>query len=71
MTERSVANIPHMFTGMEITEVCADLKTFVPGRPLDDDGSGQVDRLPADLLEALVELAAIHGPGHKRADIQH
>ena len=26
-------------TGLEIEELCADLSTFIPGRPLDDDGS--------------------------------
>lgn len=26
-------------TGLKVTEVCADLNTFVPGRRLDDDGS--------------------------------
>ncbi len=26
-------------TGLEIEEVCADLTTFVPGRPLEDDGT--------------------------------
>ena len=30
-------NLAHYITGLEITEVCADLTTFVEGRPLDDD----------------------------------
>lgn len=26
-------------TGQKVTELCADLKSFVPGRPIDDDGA--------------------------------
>lgn len=26
-------------TGLRVSEVCADLHTFIPGRPIDDDGS--------------------------------
>lgn len=33
------ANLIEYVLGEEIVEVCADLHTFVPGRPLDDDGS--------------------------------
>ena len=33
------ANLAEYITGLEITEVCADLHTFIAGRPLDDDGS--------------------------------
>ena len=33
------ANLAETITGSPITEVCADLHTFVKGRPLDDDGS--------------------------------
>ncbi|MGQ9660822.1 MAG: Gfo/Idh/MocA family protein [Kiritimatiellia bacterium] len=33
------ANLAEYITGLRITEVCAELKTFVKGRPLDDDGS--------------------------------
>ncbi len=32
-------NLAEYVTGIEIAEVCADLHTFVGGRPLDDDGS--------------------------------
>ncbi|MBN2492443.1 MAG: Gfo/Idh/MocA family oxidoreductase [Planctomycetes bacterium] len=32
-------NLAHYITGLEINEVCADLRTVVPGRPLDDDGN--------------------------------
>lgn len=32
-------NLAAYVTGLEIAEVCADLKTFVKGRPLDDDGN--------------------------------
>lgn len=32
-------NLAEYITGLKITEVCADLTTFVPGRKLDDDGS--------------------------------
>jgi predicted dehydrogenase len=30
-------NLAAYITGLELAEVCADLTTFVPGRPLDDD----------------------------------
>jgi len=30
-------NLVSTITGLEISEICADLTTFVPGRPLDDD----------------------------------
>ena len=30
-------NLASYITGLELAEVCADLTTFVPGRPLDDD----------------------------------
>ncbi|MCX7590269.1 MAG: Gfo/Idh/MocA family oxidoreductase [Kiritimatiellae bacterium] len=33
------ANLAEYIVGSRITEVCADLRTFVKGRPLDDDGS--------------------------------
>jgi predicted dehydrogenase len=33
------ANLAEYVTGMEISELCADLTTFVQGRVLDDDGS--------------------------------
>ena len=32
-------NLAEYITGLKITELCADLHTFVPGRQLDDDGS--------------------------------
>ncbi len=32
-------NLVRYITGLELTEVAADLNTFIPGRPLDDDGS--------------------------------
>lgn len=32
-------NLAEYITGLEITELCADLSTFVPGRQLDDDGN--------------------------------
>jgi len=32
-------NLAEYVTGLRITELCADLSTFVPGRKLDDDGS--------------------------------
>jgi predicted dehydrogenase len=32
-------NLAAYITGLEITELCADLSTFVPGRKLDDDGN--------------------------------
>ncbi|MCP3966734.1 MAG: Gfo/Idh/MocA family oxidoreductase [Lentisphaerae bacterium] len=31
-------NLAEYITGLKITELCADLSTFVPGRMLDDDG---------------------------------
>ncbi len=33
------ANLAEYVTGLKISEVCADLTAFVPGRELDDDGS--------------------------------
>jgi predicted dehydrogenase len=33
------ANLAEYITGLTITQVCADLTAFVPGRKLDDDGS--------------------------------
>ncbi|MDH4041483.1 MAG: Gfo/Idh/MocA family oxidoreductase [Gammaproteobacteria bacterium] len=33
------ANLAEYVTGLQISSVCADLTTFVPGRVLDDDGS--------------------------------
>lgn len=32
-------NLAEYITGLKITELCADLTTFVPGRQLDDDGN--------------------------------
>ncbi len=32
-------NLAHYITGLEISELCADLTSFVPGRRLDDDGN--------------------------------
>ena len=32
-------NLVSTVTGLEIEAICADLTTFVPGRPLDDDGN--------------------------------
>jgi len=32
-------NLAEFITGLRITEMCADLHSFVPGRTLDDDGS--------------------------------
>lgn len=32
-------NLAEFITGLKITELCADLTTFVPGRLLDDDGN--------------------------------
>jgi predicted dehydrogenase len=32
-------NLVRFITGLEIEELCADLSTFIPGRPLDDDGN--------------------------------
>lgn len=36
------ANLAEYITGLDITEVCAELTTFVKGRPLDDDGNALV-----------------------------
>ena len=32
-------NLVRYITGLEIDELCAELSTFIPGRPLDDDGN--------------------------------
>ncbi len=32
-------NLARYITGLEIEEICAELSTFIPGRPLDDDGN--------------------------------
>jgi len=32
-------NLAEYLTGLKVTELCADLTTFVPGRELDDDGN--------------------------------
>jgi predicted dehydrogenase len=32
-------NLARYITGLEIDELCAELSTFIPGRPLDDDGN--------------------------------
>ncbi|MEM9884695.1 MAG: Gfo/Idh/MocA family oxidoreductase [Bacteroidota bacterium] len=32
-------NLAEYMTGLQITELCADVSTFVEGRPLDDDGN--------------------------------
>jgi predicted dehydrogenase len=32
-------NLAHTVTGLDISHICADLTTFVPGRKLDDDGN--------------------------------
>jgi predicted dehydrogenase len=32
-------NLARFITGLEIEEMCAELSTFIPGRPLDDDGN--------------------------------
>jgi predicted dehydrogenase len=32
-------NLAHTITGLEVSEICADLTTFVEGRRLDDDGN--------------------------------
>jgi len=32
-------NLVHYITGLEMSEICADLTIFVPGRKLDDDGN--------------------------------
>lgn len=33
------ANLARYITGLEIDEICAELSTFIPRRPLDDDGN--------------------------------
>ena len=32
-------NLARYINGLEIEEICAELSTFIPGRPLDDDGN--------------------------------
>jgi predicted dehydrogenase len=32
-------NLARYITGLEVAEICAELSTFIPGRPLDDDGN--------------------------------
>ncbi|MEI6108109.1 MAG: Gfo/Idh/MocA family oxidoreductase [Opitutae bacterium] len=32
-------NLVRYITGLEVAEICAELSTFIPGRPLDDDGN--------------------------------
>ena len=32
-------NLARYITGLEIEQMCAELSTFIPGRPLDDDGN--------------------------------
>ncbi len=32
-------NLAHYISGLEIDEIAAELSTFIPGRPLDDDGN--------------------------------
>ncbi|MDX2186951.1 MAG: Gfo/Idh/MocA family oxidoreductase [Opitutaceae bacterium] len=32
-------NLVSYITGLEIDQICAELSTFIPGRPLDDDGN--------------------------------
>ena len=32
-------HLSEYITGMHVTELCADLKAFAPGRPIDDDGA--------------------------------
>ncbi len=32
-------NLARFITGLEIESICAELSTFIPGRPLDDDGN--------------------------------
>jgi len=32
-------NLVRYITGLEVEEICAELTTFIPGRPLDDDGN--------------------------------
>ncbi len=32
-------NLARYITGTEVEEICAELSTFIPGRPLDDDGN--------------------------------
>ncbi len=34
-------NLVRYLTGLEIAELCAELTTFIPGRPLDDDGGAK------------------------------
>ena len=35
-------NLVRYITGLEITEICSELTTFIPGRTLDDDGNNLV-----------------------------
>ena len=32
-------HLSEYITGLKVKELCADLKAFVPGRPIDDDGA--------------------------------
>ena len=32
-------HLAEYMTGLKVTEICADLKAFAPGRPIDDDGA--------------------------------
>lgn len=32
-------NLARYITGLEVEQICAELSTFIPGRPLDDDGN--------------------------------
>ncbi|HVU22891.1 MAG TPA: Gfo/Idh/MocA family oxidoreductase [Opitutus sp.] len=32
-------NLVRYITGLEVEQICAELSTFIPGRPLDDDGN--------------------------------
>ncbi|MEX2044024.1 MAG: Gfo/Idh/MocA family oxidoreductase, partial [Opitutus sp.] len=32
-------NLARYITGLEIEQICAEISTFIPGRPLDDDGN--------------------------------
>jgi predicted dehydrogenase len=32
-------NLARYITGLDVEEICAELTTFIPGRPLDDDGN--------------------------------
>lgn len=32
-------NLARYITGVDVEEICAELSTFIPGRPLDDDGN--------------------------------